>query len=348
MNARLNNPRGISIVASTGRIYVADGGNSRVLSWPSASSFGNGISADIVITADRQSPGLSFQNPDHMIVDGQGSLYVADTENNRVLKFNAPITNNVVASIVLGQPDFNSNALNNGGVVTNTVMNGPSALAIDANNNLYVADSSNHRILRFNFPVNTTFKPASLVIGQPNFTTNGPNQGGLSASTVNDPFGIAFDGQGNLYVSDTFNNRILKFFPPFTNGMAATRVIGQTNFNSFAGGVSATKLQFPWGLVVNSIGHILVADEANNRVMEFPPPTSDGIPAFRVFGQPNFNSGAQNYPFPPGDATSSNFWLPWGVALDANQNLYTVENFNHRVLGFDKPTSVYFFPLVFR
>jgi len=355
-NAHLNQPRGISIVGSgqsKGRLYLADSQNSRVLSWPDAISFVNGQTADIMIDTDGVS--LTLNIPSFMVVDGLGNLFVADTNNNRVLKYSSPITNGAIASVVLGQPTFNDSAPNNP-IVGARTLNGPFNVAVDANNNLYVADTLNSRILKYNAPINTSYVSATVVIGQPNFTSNAPNSGGVSASSLNDPFGVTLDNFGNLYVSDTQNNRVLQFTGSITSSMSATKVIGQSNFASTTGGTSSTKISFPYGLVTDSFRNLFVADVTNNRVLQFNASISTGMAASRVFGQPDFSLNTANYSFasPPecnlgtGNPSACNLWFPYGVAIDKNQNLYIVENSNNRALGFDQPTRNYFLPLIYR
>lgn len=337
---QLNLPRGVSIIKSTGRIIVADSGNNRVMSWPNASSFSNGAAADIIFFADGISRTLS--SPSQAVVDGAGALYIADTGNNRVLKFPS-IVSGTAASVVLGQSNFNENQANNPSPGAQT-LNAPFALALDANNNLFVADSLNSRILKYPAPI-TTFMSATVVIGQQLFTQSLPGNP-VSASTLNDPFGLTIDGSGNLYVSDTFNNRVLYYTPPFTNGMAATRVLGQSNFTNHSGGQGSNRLSFPYGLAIDSFRRIYVADQANQRVLLFTSIYTNNMSAFQVIGQPNFISTTQNYPdFNP---HAYNLNTPWGVAVESNQNFYISDNQNNRVLGYDKPSRILIFPLVFR
>src|SRR5438552_1279354 len=74
---------------------------------------------------------------------------------------------------------------------------------------------------------------ADRVLGQPDFTSHLLNRGGVAtAATLADPSGLALDGVGNLYVADFGNSRVLMYTPPFSIGIAATRVFGQPNFTS--------------------------------------------------------------------------------------------------------------------
>src|SRR5690606_1625649 len=95
------------------------------------------------------------------------------------------------------------------GATSSLGMRGPVGLAIDAEGRLWVADAGNHRILRFDGAASKADGAAANgVLGQANFTTSDT---GLSANGLNNPQGVAVDGNGRLWVADTFNNRVLRF-----------------------------------------------------------------------------------------------------------------------------------------
>ena len=81
-----------------------------------------------------------------MAVDSSGSLYVADTQNNRVLVYTGTISTGMNATIVLGQTDFSTNTNNAGGLGASS-LSVPAGVAVDGSGNLYVADTGNHRVL---------------------------------------------------------------------------------------------------------------------------------------------------------------------------------------------------------
>jgi sugar lactone lactonase YvrE len=258
-NFNLCDPQGIAF-DSLGKLYVADNGNNRILEFKPP--FTNGESASVSVgTMQNSTTQSSLNSPLGLALDSSNNLWVADEGNERVVEFKAPISNNEVASVVLGQTTFISNSSG----TNQSTFNTPGYLAFDHSGNLWVADSANRRILEFSGPLNRG-EHASLVIAQPNFTSSltGPSQSILSS-----PAGITFDSSGNLWATDTFNGRVLEFRAPFLNGENASLVIGATGFNSSATLPSQSKLSGPEGLVFDSAGNLWVLDTAGNRVLQF-------------------------------------------------------------------------------
>jgi sugar lactone lactonase YvrE len=284
----------------------------------------------------------SLSEPVGAAVDAHGNLYVADTLNNRVLEYDAPLTTtHAAATRVIGQPDFTSNDTNNGGLSANS-LNQPTGVAVDAQGNLYVADNLNNRVLEYDAPLAITHTAATRVIGQPDFSHNTFDNGGVSGQSLGLPYGVAVDAHGNLYVADGNNQRVLEYAAPLTTThAAATRVIGQPDFthNTFNnGGISASSLAFPFGVTVDVQGNLYVADFSNNRVLEYDAPLAiTDTAAARVIGQPDFASNSQNN----GGLSASSLFGPEGVTVDAHDNLYVADTTNSRALEYDAPLSTY-------
>ena len=233
----------------------------------------------------------------------------------------------MAASLVLGHKSFNW-----GGAVTSpanqTGFHSPFGVSFDAAGNLWVADLSNNRVLMFKPPF-ATGMAASLVIGQSDFTSNGQD---TTLTTFHGPACLVFDASGNLWVSDYYNNRVLMFKPPFTNGMQASLVLGQTDFTSSGSAVSQTGLNAPEGLGFDTSGNLWVADRGNSRVLMFKPPFSNGMAASLVIGHKSFNWGGTAL-------NQTGFHSPFGVSFDAAGNLWVADVYNSRVLMFRPPFS---------
>lgn len=340
----LNEPRGLAIDRVSGRLFVADSLNHRVLSWPSAAAFTNGQAADIVLgqpdfTSNAINQGganptaRTLNGPKSVATDSAGRLYVADSLNVRILRYDPPFTTNMPAVSVFGQAGSFTTA-NQASILTPTADNlgNPDGIAIDASDRLYCADRFLSRVTIYSTPLAST--SADAVIGQPNLTTAG---GALTQAGLDHCSGAALDSAGNLYVGDEFNNRVMLFLAPLSNGKAAARVFGQPDFASNTannGGLSASTLNYAGASATVAVdpvsGSLFVADALNNRVLEYPNPLSNSV-AGRVFGQANFTTGTAN----TGGRGASTLQDPAGVAVDAAGNLYVSDRLNHRVLRYD-------------
>src|SRR5262245_27409231 len=174
------------------------------------------------------------------------------------------------ASFVLGQPDFTSKAKGTSQMQLDT----PEGVALDGNGGVYVADTLNHRVLHFPSTClsnHTNGCAADVVIGQANFATHEP---GTDQNRLWGPENITRDEQGNLYVADTENNRVLRFpsacLSNHTNGCAADLVLGQPDFTSSDAGTSEVQVSAPVSVAIDAQGGLYLADMGNNRVLHFP------------------------------------------------------------------------------
>jgi uncharacterized protein (TIGR03437 family) len=212
--------------------------------------------------------------------------------------------------------------------------------AVFANNELYVADTANNRVIVMPLQ-NGTFGPATRVLGQDRFNTNSINLIEGREFNLSGDSAIALDSTGDtphLYVSDPNNNRVLGFrdVRGLKAGSAADIVIGQPDLatavcNYPAGDINVptqASLCRPVGLLVDASGNLYVADSANGRVLRFPTPFSHqgNQQADLVLGKSNFTSP------PLIDATARNMYVPYGLAFaGANGLLVSDQNLN-RVL----------------
>lgn len=286
----------------------------------------------------------TLSSPQAVAIDSQGHLYVADSLNNRVQAWPSTTSfqNGAPADLILGQPTAqNSNQMGIG----SKGFSFPYGLAVDpATGNLYVADYANSRILRFPKPfANSANVEPDAVYGQPDFATRAPNSSGITDHTLRGPRGVAFDNQGNLWVADAGNNRVLRFPSAVLNttNPSADLVIGQPDFasaNPNAGGaVSASgfnmtalaQLVPPVGLAFDAQNNLYVADFQNTRVLKFSAPLSSKSVASVVYGQQKFTTrGVPQIP------TASSLNGPAGISADAAGNLYVAIPLDNRVLMF--------------
>jgi uncharacterized protein (TIGR03437 family) len=344
----LNQPQGLVLDARNGQthVYVSDTRNSRVLAWADAASYQIGDAPAMVLGQPGPQSTVSlgigtkgFLSPIGLAVNLlNGDLYVADYGDNRVLRFLSPFANpsRTEPDAVLGQPNFTSRTA---GAASPTTLNQPRGVAFDPSGNLWVADSGNHRVLRYPASaLNGGISPAAdTVIGQSDFFGSAANSGAsVSASGFDTPTALTFDAQGNLYVSDGRNARVLRFSAPLgpsAPNPAASAVWGQSNFSSRSvpSQPTASTISSAYGLAVGG-GSLYVSAGNDNRVLVFPLGATSGAAA-SVLGQSDFatvsaNTGA----FPLGSANGLS--LPMDVKVDQTGNVFVVDAGNNRLLEF--------------
>ncbi len=240
--ADANTLRGPSAAWTDGtKVAVADTQNNRVLIWDSFPATGQAADrvlgqADFTSTdADRggAAAGNTLDHPKGVWFDGTW-LYVADSNNHRVLAWNGWPASDSAATHVIGQPDMTTTTTS----CNNRKLNYPVAVTATAvpSHRLAISVEGNSRIVVLNeWPTTPTSNPVfSSALGQSDLgTCAGRNRGlaAASAATLNDPGGVAFDTSGRLWVADVDNHRVLRY-PSLANGTSADRVLGQTTFAS--------------------------------------------------------------------------------------------------------------------
>jgi sugar lactone lactonase YvrE len=288
---------------------------------------------DFTNTTANAPTATQVNNPVGIAIDAvTKKLFVADRGNHRVLRFAtaAAYATGAAAEAVFGQADFVSGSANRGGSVARNTLNGPRAVHVDAAGRLWVADTSNNRVLRFEGASSkASGVDADAVLGQPNFISGLPS---LSQSSMNLPLAVATDADGNLYVAENLNNRVLVFNNAAAkgNGANADRVLGQATFGTNSAGTSTTKFFFPGGVAIDAAGRLWVADTSNNRLLRFDNAATiaSGAAAVAVLGQANFTTQVAQ----PVAATSLNF--PTHVAAAPDGTLWVGDYGHERVLGY--------------
>lgn len=269
----------------------------------------------------------SLTAPRGIAIDSANNVYISDSSNNRILEYNeaANPPANVTANEVFGTGNSFTVSGTCGAALTDICA--PYELAIDTGNNLYVADRSDERVLEFNTPLTNT--TADLIFGKAldSACINGPLTG---SDLCGPPPGVAVDSAGDVFVSDTGDNRILKFEAPLTTGMNADFVLGQLNFSHhLANTIDAAGMFLPSAVAVDrssSQNHLYVADTNNSRVLGWRSAATfaNGAPADLVIGQVDFSSSA-NQPL-----SASSLAAPRGLAVDGAGDLYVADTSNNR------------------
>lgn len=287
---KLFNPGGVYVDRSVkpNRVYVYDGGNSRILGLSSLGSCIGGRNAGLACTADSDCPNSSCQIDSSKSADiliGQLNFNSSSCNGDSSFQHypNSPMpTKNTLCGLRWEQVSITEG----GSIVT---------MATDPSGNLYVPDFFNNRILRFNNPFMTD-TAADFVWGQSSFNTqdcnNGlanPNEKSLCLAPPPGygmvKTGVTIDEDGNLWVADTQNNRVLRFPYSPSVGLPKTTadlVLGQSTFTSNIPGYDLNQMRFPASVRMDNEGTLYVADGAAGagtigRVLVFHQPFTNGM-----------------------------------------------------------------------
>ena len=196
-SASLSLPSGLAVDA-VGNIYIAEGQRIRKVNTSGVISTVAGNGTDGYSGDGGAATSASLNDPTGVSVDAAGNIYIADQLNSRIRKVN---TNGVISTVVgNGIQGYSGD----GGAATSASLNNSIAVTVDAVGNIYIADEGNNRIRKVN-----TSGVISTVAG--NGTNGYSGNGGVSTNAeLNNPFGIAVDGTGNMYIADNGNQRIRK------------------------------------------------------------------------------------------------------------------------------------------
>jgi sugar lactone lactonase YvrE len=251
-------------------------------------------------TAERR-PTLQLSNPDGLLIDSAGDLYIADSGNNVVRKVTAAGTISTIAG-------GGSATCPNSAPATGAQLASPAGLAVDSSGNLYIADSGNGCVLKVSIGTGTV----SRIVGGSmtgDFYLN--DQTGALATDLYFPQGIALDQAGNLYIADTGNSCVRKVTPLGTVSIVAGN--GGIGYSGDSGPASSAELGAPWGVAVDSSGSVYIADTANERVRKVSP--NGTIATIAGTGTPGYTGDRRG-------AACAKLNSPWSLAVDPSGIVY--------------------------
>jgi sugar lactone lactonase YvrE len=238
-------------------------------------------------------------------------LLIAEASAHRIRKVSPEGVIGTVA--VNGTPGFSGD----GGLATTAQLNLPSGVAVDAQGNLFIADSTNRRIRKV-----APDGMISTVAG--NGVSGFGGDGGPAVSAmIGETLGIAVDAKGNLFIADARNQRVRQITP---NGI----------INTLARITQAGWFGSPVGIAIDDAGNLFVVDSFFHTIWKNP---QDGLNSVAGDCRLAFNSVNLNYLFPcnggfrgdGGPATAALLNGPSGVAVDATGNLFIADSYNHRI-----------------
>ena len=287
----------------------------------------------------------TFNGPTSVATGPTGKVFISDTKNNRILRWSSTdaIVDGSSAEAVLGQADFTSTSANRGGSVAANTLYEPMGIYVTASGALYVADTFNNRVLRFdNAESAADGADADAVLGQADFTSNDPNRRrNVAANSLRHPRDVYVDGSGALWVADYLNHRVLRYdnVAAKADGDNADGVLGQEVFSTRQrlwkdGFTDADSFVFPSGVYVSGSGILWVADAGNSRVLRFDSAAgkANGADADGVLGQDDFVSWKAHKGGQP--AAGTMHWPDAGLHGDNNGRLYVADRWGDRLLWY--------------
>ena len=308
--ASFNYPAGMTI-DSSGNYYVADTSNQRIRKVSAETGTITTIAGNGTITETGFPLGdggaatsATLNNPNGLTTDSAGNVYIADTGNNRIRKISSAGVISTIAGT--GSAGYSGD----GGAATLAMLRSPRSVAVDGAGNIFIADSSNHRIMK----VNGATGIITTLAGDGYYGYFG--DGGVATrAEFNGPVGVVLDGAGNIYIADRNNHRIRKV-------TAATGIIstvagnGISGYAGDGGAATAAKLYYPNGIALDSAGNMFISDGSNyiRRV-----DSSSGV-ITTVAGNGTWGSQGDG-----GPATAASI-IPSGVAVDGVGRIYLVDS----------------------
>jgi len=323
-SAELHQDAAIALDAA-GNLYIADFGNNKVRKVSAA-----GIISTIAGTGTAGYSGDGGQATDaklyHMAgiaVDNAGNVYIADSWNNAVRKVN---TSGIITTVAGNtSPGYTGN----GGQATAAELDDPNNIAVDAAGNIYIADAHNNVIRKVN-----TSGIITTVVG--NGYNAGTTLGGYSgdggpatAAELFYPESVTFDGAGNMYIAELYNNVIRK-----VDVAGTISTFAGNNTAGYSGdGSSATDAQLkgPYAVAVDGAGNVFIADASNDVIRMV---NTAGI--ISTYAGDNATPG---YSGDGGPATAAGLYVPTDCLIDPAGNLYIADDENNVVRIVRPPTT---------
>ncbi|OLE41554.1 MAG: hypothetical protein AUI36_24600 [Cyanobacteria bacterium 13_1_40CM_2_61_4] len=207
--------------------------------------------SDVVVTFN--APNLPVGG---MAITKEGIIFIADRAGNRVMKFDGK-----TSSLYAGTGD----TLGDGGTATSAQLSWPIGVALDKNENLYIADTGNHRIRRVDHTKGTITTVAG---GAGQFEGNSGDEGPARQAQLSFPFGVAVAPDGTIVFTDTGNHRLRMVTPD--GRVYALAGTGRWGFSGDGMRASDAEFDGPEGLALDSKGDLFIADTENQRIREIP------------------------------------------------------------------------------
>ena len=244
----------------------------------------------------------TFNNPHGIAISQSGNLYVTDRFNHSIRK----ITPNGIVSTLAGNPGMIGDV---DGFGTTALFYEPWGICVDANENVFVADTRNNKIRKI-----TPDGEVTTYAGTGNYGTTNSSFGN---STFGQPVGIEIDDSGNIYVADHGTHIIRKIS---IDGNVSTLAGVPYITGDADGDPTVATFNRPYGLTLDLQGNILVADEWNHKIRRITPQ-----------GDVSTVAGIGIEGGDDGDASNATFKFPWDVTVDSAGIIYVADGLNSAI-----------------
>jgi len=271
--------------------------------------------------------------PFDVTTDTAGNLYIADLNNSRVRKVEA--STGVITTVAgNGIAAFSGD----GGSATAASLQYPVGVAVNSAGDIYIADTNNHRIRKVSAgtgvitTVAGTGYRTGIIDGPGGNPQDDLGDGGPAiGATLAQPYRVAIDVVGNLYISDTYNSRIRKV-DASTGIISTVAGGGLTPCGGDGGPATSANIAGPIGIAFDGAGNLYIASWSCHRVRK--------VDAVSGTITTVAGTGANGLSSDGGQATSATLFGPAGVALDAAGNLFIGDQYNNRIRRVDTATGI--------
>jgi hypothetical protein len=298
-------------VDSAGNVYITAGGRVRKVNTGGVITHFAGSPAGMSGNTGDGGPAIAatLNGPSGVAVDSAGNVYIADNANNRVRRVD---TGGIITNFA-GSPAGTSGNTGDGGAATSATLGFPYAVGVDSAGNVYIGDTAHNRVRKVDtggIITNFAGSPAGM-------SGNTGDAGPATSATLSNPFGVAVDSAGNVYISDEFNHRVRRVDPGGTITDFAGSPAGTSGNTGDGGLASSATLDSPIGVAADSAGNVYIADWSYHRVREVrsgaPYFTSVATATFTVAVSASLTVTAAGFPAPTVTETGT---LPSGVTFN--------------------------------
>jgi NHL repeat len=300
--------RAAFIAATFGAVILAGG----AVGVGPASAVTNPTISSLTFTA----PGGSLYYPEGITTNNNGTVYVSNTNDNVVASIVGTVDSTIAGSYE------GSGESGDGGPATAATLSSPGGLAVDAQGDIFMADTEDNVVREI-----TTNGNIKLIAGNGNEGHSGDGGPAVNAA-LDSPQSVAVDAAGDVFIADTYNNAIREVTP---NGVISTFAGNETaGYSGDNGPATSAQLTSPSGVAVDSLGNVYIADSGNSVIRRVST-TGTITTVAGNYAADQANGGAGGFSGNGGPATSAQLNSPQGVALDQAGDLFIADTFNNSI-----------------